>query len=75
MPKKSLTGKIVSKAMQNTVVVAVERMQMHPLYNKAYRVTKKYHADSSGMELEVGQNVKIEETRPLSKTKFWRVVA
>lgn len=75
MSKKRLTGKVVTNSMINTVVVVVERMKMHPLYNKSYRVSKKYHADTSGMDLAVGQEVTIEESLPLSKTKFWRVVA
>ncbi len=74
MPKKRRTGTVVSNKMIGTVVVAVERMKDHPLYHKAYRVTKKYHADTAGQDYEVGQTVTIEETRPISKLKTWKVV-
>lgn len=74
MPKKMRTGTVVSNKMMNTVVVAVERMKKHPLYHKQYRVTKKYHADTAGKTYEVGDVITIEETKPISKTKSWRVV-
>ncbi len=74
MPKKTRVGTVVSTAMVGTVTVAVLRMKKHPLYQKQYRVTKKYHADTQGKAFEVGQSVTIEETRPISKTKTWKVV-
>lgn len=73
MLKKIRTGKVVANSMTNTVTVAVNRMKMHPLYNKQYRVTKKYHADTAGTAYEIGDMVTIEETRPISKTKSWKV--
>lgn len=75
MPKKVRTGKVVSTSMINTVTVSVERMKVHPLYNKQYRVTKKYHADTAGKAFEIGDTVTIEETLPMSKTKKWKVVS
>ncbi len=60
--------------MTGTVTVAATRMKVHPLYHKRYRVTKKYHADTAGQEYEIGDTVTIEETRPISKTKSWKVV-
>lgn len=74
MIKKIRTGKVVSNAMMNTIVVATQRMKKHPLYSKQYRVTKKYHVDTAGIAYEMGDVVKIEETRPQSKTKSWRVI-
>ncbi len=75
MPKKIRIGKVVSNAMTGTVAVEVERMKKHPLYHKAYRVTKKFLADTGSEKYEIGDMVSIEETRPLSKTKSWKVVA
>lgn len=74
MPKKVRVGTVISNKMIGTVTVAVERMKKHPLYHKQFRVTKNYHADTNGQTLEVGDSVKIEETRPISKTKSWKVV-
>lgn len=75
MPKKIRTGKVTSNKMQNTIIVAVDSMKVHPLYNKQYRVTKKYHADTAGKTFEIGDVVTIEETKPISKTKSWKVAA
>lgn len=74
MPNKVKIGTVVSAKQPNTVTVAVNRLKKHPIYQKQYRVTKKYHADTNGVELTIGDQVKIEETRPLSKTKSFRVV-
>lgn len=74
MSKRKLEGKIVSDKMEKTVVVAVERIFAHPAYRKRVRMTKRYKAhDESGAK--VGDEVVIEETRPLSRDKRWRVVA
>lgn len=75
MPKKIRLGTVVSTAMTGTVTVSVERRQVHKLYGKSYRVSQKHHADPAGFDLAVGDAVKIEETRPQSKTKNWRVIA
>lgn len=74
MPKKTLLGTIVSNATPNTVTVVVDRKKVHPLYHKQYRVTKKYRADTAGKSYGIGEKVLIEETRPISKTKSWKVI-
>jgi small subunit ribosomal protein S17 len=74
MPKKRLKGIVVSDRMQKTVTVAVERIKVHPKYKKRYKVRKKYKAHDENEEYRVGDRVIIEETRPLSKEKRWRVV-
>ncbi|ACM23178.1 MULTISPECIES: 30S ribosomal protein S17 [Thermotoga] len=74
MPRKRMIGVVVSDKMDKTVVVAVERHVQHPLYKKYIKRTKKYHAHDEKNECRVGDVVEIEETRPLSKTKRWRVV-
>ena len=70
---RSLTGKVVSDKMDKTVTVLVERRAKHPLYGKVIRLSKKYHAHDENNEFNQGDVVTIEETRPLSKTKTWRV--
>ncbi len=60
--------------MDKTVTVNVERRFPHPLYGKAVKRTKKYHAHDENNEYRVGDTVRIVETRPLSKTKRWRVI-
>jgi small subunit ribosomal protein S17 len=70
---RQLTGKVVSDKMQKTVTVLVERQVMHPVIGKVVRRTKKYHAHNEGDEAKVGDTVLIEECRPLSKTKAWKV--
>jgi len=74
MPKRVLTGTIVSDKTDKTVVVRVERRVKHPLYGKIIRRSKKYHAHDEGNEYTEGQIVRIEETRPVSKLKTWRVI-
>jgi len=74
MPRKRMVGVVVSDKMDKTVVVAVERLVQHSRYKKYIRRTKKYHAHDERNECRVGDVVEIEETRPLSKTKRWRVV-
>ena len=74
MPKRVLTGVIVSDKTDKTVVVLVERKVKHPLYGKIIRRSKKYHAHDEGNEFNPGDTVRIEETRPISKTKTWRVL-
>ena len=71
--KRTLTGKIVSDKMDKTVTVLVERRVMHPVLGKVVRRSKKYHCHSENNEFKAGDTVLIEETRPLSKTKAWRV--
>jgi small subunit ribosomal protein S17 len=75
MPKRQLIGKVISNKMQKTVVVEVERLKEHPIYKRRYRVHKKYKAHDEKGEYHVGDRVIIEECRPLSKEKRWRVIA
>lgn len=72
--KKTRTGVVVSDRMQKTVVVRVEQRVRHPLYGKIYRRTNKLHAHDEDSRARVGDTVRVVETRPLSKTKRWRVV-
>ena len=74
MPKRILTGTIVSDKTDKTVVVKVERRVKHPLYGKIIRLSKKYHAHDEGNEYREGETVRIQETRPISKLKTWEVV-
>jgi small subunit ribosomal protein S17 len=74
MPKRVLTGTIVSDKTDKTVVVKVERRVKHPLYGKIIKLSKKYHAHDEGNEFREGETVRIEETRPMSKLKTWRVI-
>jgi len=74
MPKRILTGTVVSDKTDKTVVVKVERRVKHPLYGKIVKRSKKYHAHDEGNEFKVGETVRIEETRPVSKLKTWRVL-
>ena len=73
MPKRVLTGNVVSDKGDKTVVVLVERKVKHPLYGKIIRRSKKYHAHDESNEYHPGDVVRIEETRPISKTKTWAV--
>lgn len=70
---RTLTGKVVSDKMNKTITVLVERKVRHPLYGKIMVRTKKYHAHDESNEFHPGDLVVIEECRPLSKTKAWRV--
>jgi small subunit ribosomal protein S17 len=74
MPKRILQGTVVSDKGDKTVVVKVERRVKHPLYAKIIRLSKKYHAHDEGNEFKAGEVVRIEETRPISKLKTWRVL-
>ena len=74
MPKRVLTGVIVSDKGEKTVVVNVERKVKHPLYGKIIRRSKKYHAHDEANEFKAGETVRIEETAPISKNKTWRVI-
>ncbi|HUX89317.1 MAG TPA: 30S ribosomal protein S17 [Gallionellaceae bacterium] len=71
--KRTLTGTVVSDKMNKTVTVLIERKIKHPLLGKILRVSKKYHAHDETNECNQGDVVVIEECRPLSKTKTWRV--
>jgi len=74
MPKRVLIGTVVSDKGDKTVVVRVERRVKHPLYGKIIRRSKKYHAHDADNAFHVGEQVRIEECAPISKTKSWTVV-
>jgi small subunit ribosomal protein S17 len=74
MPKRVLTGTVVSDKGDKTVVVRVERRVKHPLYGKIIKLSKKYHAHDAANEFRVGEIVRIEECAPISKLKTWSVV-
>jgi len=72
---RTLTGRVVSDKMDKTVTVLVERRVKHPVIGKIIRLSKKYHAHDEKNEFHDGNLVIIEECRPLSKTKTWRVAS
>ncbi|MGQ9842746.1 MAG: 30S ribosomal protein S17 [Spirochaetota bacterium] len=72
--RKQIVGKVVSNKMDKTVVVQIERMMMHPKYHKFVRKTKRVKSHDERNECSVGDIVLIEETRPLSKEKRYRLV-
>ena len=72
--RKTRTGKVVSNKMQKTIVVAVEDHVKHPLYNKIVKRTYKLKAHDEENSCNIGDTVKVMETRPLSKDKRWRLV-
>jgi small subunit ribosomal protein S17 len=74
MPKRVLTGTVVSDKGDKTVVVNVERKVKHPLYGKIIRRSKKYHAHDEANSFREGETVRIEETAPISKLKTWKVL-
>jgi small subunit ribosomal protein S17 len=71
--QRSLTGTVVSDKMDKTVTVLVERQVMHPVIGKVVSRTKKYHAHNEGNDAKMGDRVVIQECRPISKTKAWKV--
>jgi len=72
--RKERTGEVISDKMTKTIIVRVERRFPHPRYKKVITGYKKFYAHDEKSEAKVGDRVKIEETRPLSKTKRWRLV-
>jgi len=74
MPKRKLTGHIVSDKMNQTVVVQVQRLKQHPKYRRYIKLHKKYKAHDEKNEYKTGDKVVIEETRPISKDKRWKVI-
>ena len=74
MPKRVLTGTVVSDKGDKTVVVRVERRVKHPLYGKIIKLSKKYHAHDEGNAFKAGEQVRIQECAPLSKLKSWTVL-
>ncbi len=74
MPKRILSGKVVKKSGDKTVSVLVTRQTTHPIYKKIMRVSKKYLVHDADNTIAVGENVKIQETKPLSKSKSWEII-
>ncbi len=74
MPKRILVGTVVSDKTDKTVIVRVERKVKHPMYGKIIRRSKKYHAHDEDNAFKAGETVRIEETRPMSKLKTWKVI-
>ncbi len=74
MPRKQVIGKVISDRMQKTRVVVGETLKKHPLYQKYYKHRTKYYVHDEREESKAGDLVLIEETRPLSKLKRWRLV-
>ena len=74
MPKSKLIGDVVSASNKKTVVVEVERIKEHPKYKRRYKVHKRYKAHDEKEEVKVGDKVMIEECRPISKDKRWKVI-
>jgi len=74
MPKRTLTGKVVKRSGDKTVSVLVTRQTTYPIYKKIMRVSKKYLAHDADNTISIGDHVKIQETRPLSKSKSWEVI-
>ncbi len=70
---KILTGKVISTKMQNTVVVEVSRRVPHSLYKKLLKVNKHFNVDTAGQTVQLGDTVKIVETKPMSKTKYFAI--
>ena len=74
MPKRVLSGTVVSDKGDKTVVVRVERRVKHPLYGKIIKLSKKYHAHDEANAFKAGEQVRIEECAPISKLKTWTVL-
>ena len=74
MPKRVLSGRVTSDKMDKTITVLVDRRIMHPLYKKFIRRSKKYAAHDEANLCKIGDKVRIEECRPISKRKTWTVV-
>src|SRR5690348_9777049 len=72
--RKTKVGRVVSDKMDKTIVVSVERLARHPLYKRVIRLTTKFKAHDEANEAHVGDTVLIEESRPLSATKRWRLI-
>lgn len=72
--RKERTGIVTSNKMDKSITVSVERRQKHPMYGKFIKLTKKFHAHDSDNQCNIGDTVKIMETKPISKSKRWRLV-
>jgi small subunit ribosomal protein S17 len=74
VPKRILQGQVVSDKGDKTIVVLIERRFTHPVMKKTIRKTKRYHAHDPENRFKTGDTVRIEECRPISKTKTWKVL-
>jgi len=74
MPRRKVIGKVISDKMNKTIVVISETLRMHPLYKKYLKHRTKYYVHDEKEEAKIGDEVLIEETRPISKLKRWRLV-
>jgi len=74
MAKKIFQGQVVSDKMDKTIVVQIDRVKVHPIYKKRYRVSKKYKVQDEKGQAKIGDKVIFEECRPLSKDKKWRLI-
>ena len=74
MPRRSLSGKVISSNNNKTIVVEVTRKFKHPFYEKVIKRTKKYHAHDEENKFKEGEKVTIIESKPISKKKTWQVV-
>ena len=74
MSKKILNGKVIRDKNNKTIVVLVKRKYAHPFFNKVITSSKKYHAHDEKNKFKEGQNVRIEECKPISKKKTWQVI-
>ncbi len=72
--RKERVGIVSSNKMEKSITVTVERRQKHPMYGKFIKLTKKFHAHDEDNQCNIGDTVKIMETRPISKSKRWRLV-
>ena len=72
--RQQKVGRVVSNKMDKTIVVSVESLKRHRIYKRTYRQTKRFHAHDEENTCQIGDLVRIEESRPLSKTKHWRLV-
>ena len=72
--RRTVTGRVVSDKMDKTIVVSVERLRRHPIYKRVVRLSTKFQAHDQENTARVGDTVRIEESRPLSRSKRWRVV-
>jgi small subunit ribosomal protein S17 len=75
MPKRTLTGIVVSDKMDKTVVVRVERIKEHPIYRRRYKLHTKYKAHDESNQYKTGEKVVIQECKPFSKDKKWEAVS
>ncbi|MEK7579864.1 MAG: 30S ribosomal protein S17 [Patescibacteria group bacterium] len=74
MIKRKLKGLVVSDKMDKTIVVSIIRLKKHPKYKKYFKVTKRFKAHDQNNEYHIGDKVLVEETRPISKEKRWKVI-